>query len=107
MSKRSKRKGYRAEREIVQLHKTYGVNAVRMPLSGALGGDLSGDVHIEGVGRAEVKARANGQGFKTLEGWLGKNDLLFLRRDRQAPMVVLPWSTYIKLAKSGKQKERA
>ena len=43
---------------------------------------------------AEVKARAGGDGFKTLERWLGDNDLLFLRRDRSTPLVVMPWSLY-------------
>ena len=94
MGIKSKRKGYRAEREIVLLHREMGINAERMPLSGALGGDLAGDVEIPGVGRAEVKARANGAGFKTLERWLGGNDALFLRRDRATPLVVLPWGIY-------------
>ena len=46
---------------------------------------------------AEVKARAGGGGFKTLERWLGDNDLLFLRRDRSTPLVVMPWSLYEQL----------
>ena len=101
MGRKSKRKGYRAEREIVLLHREIGIEAVRMPLSGALGGDLAGDVEIPGVGRAEVKARANGEGFKTLERWLGENDVLFLRRDRTTPMVVLPWATYSRIVTRG------
>ena len=39
---------------------------------------------------AEVKARGTGDGFRTLERWLGGNDALFLWRDRAAPFVVLP-----------------
>jgi len=77
-----------------------GVPAQRVPLSGAAGGRFTGDVWI-GDWRAEVKARANGNGFKTLEKWLGENDLLFLRRDRQKPMVVLTWETYAGLIKKG------
>ena len=50
MGKKSQRKGYRAEREIVLLHREIGINAQRMPLSGALGGDLAGDVDIPGLG---------------------------------------------------------
>jgi hypothetical protein len=38
-----------------------------------------------------VKARGNGEGFATLERWLGDNDALFLRRDRAEPVIVLPW----------------
>ena len=37
-----------------------------------------------------MKARSTGAGFATLERWLGENDVLFLRRDRQEPIVVLP-----------------
>ena len=97
MGRKSKRKGYRIERELVLLHREMGIAAERMPLSGALGGDLAGDVEIPGVGRAEVKCRAGGAGFKTLERWLGDNDVLFLRRDRSTPLVVLPWQSYVRL----------
>ena len=50
--------------------------------------------------RAEVKARKSGEGFATLEKWLGAADLLFLRRDRQPPMVVMPWSVYARLMRT-------
>ena len=43
---------------------------------------------------AEVKARAGGEGFKTLERWLPDHALLFLRRDRAPPLVLAPWDTY-------------
>ena len=43
---------------------------------------------------AEGKGRKDGQGFATLERWLGENDLLVLKRDRQTPMVVLPGATF-------------
>jgi hypothetical protein len=38
---------------------------------------------------AEVKTRKNGQGFQTLESWLGDNDLLFLRLERAKPVGVM------------------
>jgi len=97
MSNPSKRKGSRIEREIVGLHRAVGVQAERVPLSGAAGGSFVGDVVIGDGLRAEVKARAAGDGFKTLERWLGSNDLLFLRRDRTAPLVVMPWAIYQRL----------
>ena len=96
----SRQKGDRIERELVTLHREAGVEAQRVPLSGAAGGQFSGDLVIQapaGQLKAEVKARASGDGFKTLEGWLGGNDLLFLRRDRAAPLVVLPWPVYLRL----------
>lgn len=101
MANRARQKGDRSEREIVNLHQAMGVSAQRVPLSGAAGGRFTGDVWI-GDWKAEVKARANGEGFITLEKWLGENDLLFLRRDRKSPLVVLPWKTYEELImKSG------
>ena len=100
MANRARQKGDRIEREIVHLHEKMGVPAQRVPLSGAAGGHFSGDVWI-GDMKAEIKARANGEGFITLEKWLGENDMLFLRRDRKTPLVVLPWNTYAELIKKG------
>jgi hypothetical protein len=96
MAKRSRDKGQRIERELVHLHLDAGIPASRVPLSGAAGGAYAGDVRILDL-RAEVKARATGAGFKQLETWLGDHDLLFLRRDRQRPLVCMPWSTYVML----------
>jgi hypothetical protein len=67
-----------------------------VPLSGAAGGEYAGDLRILDF-TAEVKARKDGSGFRQLEAWLGKHDMLFLRRDRQRPLVLLPWQTYLKL----------
>jgi hypothetical protein len=86
----SQRKGYRIELEIARRHLADGITAQRVPLSGAAGGLFAGDVVIGGAMRAEVKARANGNGVKILESWLGDNDLLFLRRDRAEPLVFSP-----------------
>lgn len=101
----SKRKGSRIEREIVHLHQALGIESKRVPLSGAAahmaGDEFSGDVIIDlanlGRLRAEVKARAGGQGFITLERWLSSNDLLFLRRDRAEPMVLMRFDLYARL----------
>ena len=70
MGLKSKRKGNRIERELVQRHKAAGIDAERVPLSGAAGGTFTGDLRIQGDLKAEVKARAGGDGFKTLERWL-------------------------------------
>ncbi len=101
MAHPSKRKGDRCEREIVELHRAAGIPAHRVPLSGSVGGVYGGDLRIAGSLRAEVKARACGSGFATLERWLAGSDLLFLRRDRSSPLVVLPWDTYLHLALRG------
>jgi hypothetical protein len=70
--------------------------ASRVPLSAAAGGEYAGDLRILDL-TAEVKARANGEGFKQLEAWLGAHDLLLLRRNPQRPLVFMPWSTYLRL----------
>ena len=94
--RRSRDKGSRVERGFVELHRALGIDAKRVPLSGAAQG-FKGDIHLTLRGRAlqaEVKARAAGSGFVTLERWLGDNDALFLRRDRADAVVVLPWRTW-------------
>lgn len=100
---RSRRKGYRVENELVHAHREIGVEARRVPLSGAAE-SWKGDLRIPHAGTelmAEVKARASGQGFVTLERWLRGMDALFLRRDRAEPLVLLPWTTYVRLLKGG------
>ena len=101
MSRSQRDKGSRIEREIVDRHKAIGVHVERFPLSGASRFRGSGhDVDLYPFGReaaplvAEVKARGNGSGFTLLEKWLGEYQVLFLRRDRADPLVVLPWSTW-------------
>lgn len=95
---RSKAKGSRIEREIVELHQALGVtDAERVPMSGALGGKYKDDVSFTLLREkltAEVKARANGEGFAVIEKWLGSADILFLRKDKAKPLVLLPWHVW-------------
>lgn len=97
MSK-SKDKGRRAEHAVVALHTAVGVEAERVPLSGSLGGKYSDDVDLP-YGKAEVKARKTGSGFKTLEGWMKTCAALFLKRDRAPFLVVLTQDAYVDLVK--------
>jgi Holliday junction resolvase len=104
MSKASRDKGARCEREIVALHREMGIHAERVPLSGAVrykGNGADVDIYARGRDEAplvvEVKARKNGNGFATLEKWMGEYDALFLRRDRADPLVVLPWRVWAAL----------
>jgi hypothetical protein len=101
------KKGFRVEREIAEMHARFGVIARRVPLSGAaarrLGPDFGGDLRIWAFGddvaplTAEVKARSAGGGFVVLERWMGEHDLLVLKRNHAAPMVVLPWKTWARV----------
>ena len=78
-----------------------GIPARRVPLSGALGGLDGGDLRIgpNRDYRAEVKSRANGEGFAVMEGWLAGNDVLICKRDRCDPFVAMDWATFIDLLK--------
>ena len=67
MGKFSKRKGYRVENQLVKKIKIYGIECRRQPMSGAIP-DFPFDIEIQEPRMSiEVKARANGEGFKTLE----------------------------------------
>lgn len=98
---KSKNKGYRIEKLIEELLQSSGIQAERIPLSGSMGGKYDSDLVIGTVDnpiyRCEVKARKDGQGFKTLENWKGDNDILFLKRNYQDPMVVMDIDIFIEL----------
>jgi len=100
----SKNKGSRIEREIAQLFVDLGFVAHRVDeRAGQLGKESSADVDIfiDGENRppwkAEIKARKNGEGFATLDKWIGPNELLILRKDRSKPSVYMPWETLERL----------
>ena len=103
MGKASRDKGLRRERAIVDIHQKSGLRAERVPLSGAVryqGNGADVDLYVRGAEplKAEVKARGEGSGFRTLEHWLGPNDALFLMRDRAEPLVVLPLRIWLEVA---------
>jgi Holliday junction resolvase len=93
-----KRKGVRVERELVNELVALGLPCHRVPLSGAAGGQCSGDIHIPLLGRmhrAEVKVRGNG--FRSLYSWINNADLLIVKADRSEPLVVLPLALMVEL----------
>ena len=98
MGKSQRRKGIDRERRLVNRHRDLGIECERVPLSGATryqghGGDI--DIHLGFTTLiGELKSRKSGAGFVQLEHWLGDNDLLFLWRDRQDPMVCMSWETW-------------
>jgi hypothetical protein len=103
MGKKEREKGDRIEREIVNRHVEAGLHAERYPASGATRFRGSGhdvDVYVgETALSAEVKGRGGGEGFALIERWLADYDVLFLRRDRQDPLVVVPWHVWERLLK--------
>jgi len=99
MGARSKRKGYRGEHELEQLLRIHGLNARRVPLSGAAPG-TTGDMLIEGFEPAEVKYRESIGAY--LWDWLEKASCLFLRRNGKSWLVVMRLDDWVELVKGEK-----
>ena len=98
--RRSRAKGVCTERSIVNLLQGRGIAAVRVPLSGAVGGRFAGDIVLPLMGRdlcVEVKAREDG--FRELYCWLKERDVLIIRADRQEPLVIVRLSLAAEIAK--------
>jgi hypothetical protein len=88
--RKSRDKGNRAERAIVRYLRSCGLESERVPLSGAAGGSYQGDIVISAWGAdlcVEVKCRADG--FRQLYAWLEARDMLILKADRRAPLLVM------------------
>ncbi len=99
--RRSRDKGARAERGIVNALKASGIAAVRVPLSGAVGGRFAGDIVLPLLGRdlcVEVKARADG--FRELYCGLAGRDALIIKADRREPLVVVRLSLAAEIVKA-------
>jgi len=93
-----KRKGTRVERELVNELVALGLPCFRVPLSGAAGGQWSGDIHIPLLGRTRrVEVKVRGDGFKQLYSWIAGADLLALKADRRPPLMVLPLALVVEL----------
>jgi Holliday junction resolvase len=101
-----RQKGDRIEREIVAWHERLGVKAQRVPLSGATNYQDAGhdvDVYLfrdECPFVFEVKARKNGDGFRLLERWIENAEGLFLRSNRNKPLVVLSTESYERMVEN-------
>ncbi len=96
----SRDKGGRTERAIVNALRASGIAAVRVPLSGAVGGRFAGDIILPLMGRdlcVEVKARA--AGFRELYSWLDGRDVLVVKADRCEPLVVVRLSLAAEIAR--------
>lgn len=98
MGKMSKRKGYTGEHEFAEL-----TGGSRVPLSGALGGELSNDVVLPNGMKVEVKRRKEME--KTLYSWLlderEKPDAVAFRADRMPWIVALRLEKFMELIRGG------
>ena len=93
MAVSSRRKGADVERAVVHLHHDAGIPCEKISRTGYTGPDLC----VADTWLAEVKARRSGEGFAVLERWLEGVALLFLKRNRHPPLVVMAWETYVAL----------
>jgi len=104
MTRASRDKGNRFERQIVATALEHDLKAVRVPLSGAAAG-FKDDVIVRAPHgepwRLEVKKRAGG--FKQIYAWLATADALIIGADRQRPLAVLDLEDFFALLKEGDQ----
>ena len=101
MSAKSKIRGYNHEISVRDKHIAAGISCERVPLSGSMGGKYAGDLCVPSVEHREFilecKARRNGSGFKMIEQWMEGKDILFMRRNHQEDLVVVPMNIYLRL----------
>ncbi len=89
MGKFSRQKGLRFERSIVNLLREHGLDAYRIPLSGASNGFKS-DVQIRlPAGELRLEAKSRGSGFKFLYDNLDQSDALVVKEDRGEALIIL------------------
>lgn len=64
-----------------------------MPLSGAMGGDLSGDVRIWVTIRDWIfECKSRKDDFKKIYGWMDGNDCLVIRSNFKEALYIIPES---------------
>ena len=96
MGKKSRDKGYRGEYNLMKKLQEAGIEAYRVPLSGATK-HFKHDLIVSGE-PAEVKVRANG--FKEIYKWLEGVKYLFIKRDRDKYLVVMRLDDFIRFSKA-------
>lgn len=96
--RKSRDKGNRVERWLINYLRDWGWRCERVPLSGSAGGRFTGDFLLPMLGEdlvGEVKCRATG--FRELYAWLEGRDVLVVKADRREPLVILPLSLAAKI----------
>ena len=88
MPNRQKQKGSRFESDCVKVAKDHGLNAYKVPLSGA--GTIKNDIHIK-VGRTlwEVECKKRNDSFKFLYKNIEPADILLVASDRKKTLAVI------------------
>jgi len=101
MANKNKSKGSYHERKITELLNSIGIPAKRVPLSGSLGGEWSGDIHATLDGRhvvTEVKYRDK-SGFPSPFTVLDGRDMAIYKRKTGKPqtIVIMPAELFAEL----------
>lgn len=95
-----RQKGDRFERDCVHQLDALGIKASRVPLSGAAGGEYSGDLRVDVCGTTEtIECKTRKRAWSDLFGWLPGNYALFIKADRTDTLVVMSLETFATLAK--------
>lgn len=96
----SRNKGYRFEAELVNAVKEHGLEARRIPLSGAAEG-FPGDVEIIAGFDGKTKFTGELKRRKNLPEWIVKalsdHDFMAMREDRGSTLVVLRFDKFLEL----------
>ncbi len=87
-----RRKGSRAEREVVKLLNSAGMSARRVPLSGAVAG-YDGDIACSSLPEP-IEVKVGAQVPVTVLQWLDGKRTLFMRRDRGEWIVAMRWGDF-------------
>lgn len=98
MGNTSRQKGDRFERLCVNSLKEMGLEAERVPLSGAAGGTFSSDLEVRVAGtRRKIECKTRKRAWTDLFGWLPGNFALFIKADRTDTLVVMDLKTFAEL----------
>jgi hypothetical protein len=98
--RRSRSKGARTERRIVDALQVSGIAAVHVPLSGAAGSCFAGVIILPLLDRdLRIEVKARGDGFRDLYSWPNDRDVLIVKADRQEPPGVVRPSLAPEIAK--------
>ena len=99
--KHSRNKGAAYEREIVNQLKDYGIEAERVPLSGAMKGNYGGDIKLGPVlgyiGECKRSKKSLSRIYKALEQ--DNADFLFARDDGKETVAIVRMETLLTLFK--------
>ena len=100
--KAPREKGARLERLIVDILTSYGLEAKRVPLSGAAIG-FKGDIHaiINGQ-QLQLEAKSRRKGFGFIYQALDDNDGLVVKADWEDPLIIMPLRRLARLLCEGK-----